>query len=57
MAVCQSDCCRNFDTLWRFSKDNETCPQFTASPGSLAIEILPQQIHMPNPDFVGEKSG
>jgi len=39
---------QNFDTLWRYRKDNETAQQFFALAGSLAIKILSQQIGMPN---------
>jgi len=37
-----------FDTLWRFSKADETCPQFAVSPGSEAIKNFRQRAKMPN---------
>jgi hypothetical protein len=35
---------KNFDTLGRFRKANETAQEFIAFAGSVAIEIFPQQI-------------
>jgi hypothetical protein len=35
---------KNFDTLGRFRKANETAQQLIAFAGSVAIEIFPQQI-------------
>jgi len=37
-----------FDSLWRYSKADETCQHFASSPGSAAIKNFRQRAKMPN---------